>query len=154
MPYAQRTDVSRDKSLIEIKRVLVQYGANKVAFSEEEETVNIGFELEGRRYRFTLNLPDRELFRVRRVGKHGGTRRSDADVDKAWDQGCREKYRALFLAIKAKMVAVESGIETVEQAFMAHLLLPNGQTMADWADDQLEQVFLSGRMPPLLGSGQ
>ncbi len=51
------------------------------------------------------------------------------------------------------MVSVDAGIETLEQAFMAHLLLPNGKTMSEWADDQMEQLY-AGKMPPLLGSGE
>ena len=43
--------------------------------------------------------------------------------------GCRQRWRALNLAIKAKLEAVESGIVTFDQEFLAHIVGPSGQTV-------------------------
>jgi hypothetical protein len=44
---------------------------------------------------------------------------------KAWKQAYHQRWRALALAIKA----VESGIATFEEEFLAHIALPNGSTV-------------------------
>lgn len=151
--FAERTNVSTDNSVVAIKAVLAKFGATRFGLLEDEHSFSIGFEMEGRSFRFTIPILGKDNFRVRRVGKNGRTSRTPAQIDEAWEQSKRERYRALYLAIKAKMVSVDSGIETLEQAFMAHLLLPNGKTMSEWADDQMDQLY-AGKMPPLLGSGE
>ena len=43
----------------------------------------------------------------------------------------------MVAVIKAKLVAVKDSISTLEREFMADLVLPNGQTMHEWARPQL-----------------
>jgi hypothetical protein len=62
----------------------------------------------------------------------------------------RQRWRALALAIKAKLEAVESGIATFEEEFMAYIVLPDGQTVGEFLSPQIEAAYSSGRMPPLL----
>lgn len=57
---------------------------------------------------------------------------------------------ALALVVKAKLEAVESGISTFEQEFMAHIVLPNGQTTGQWMIPQIEAAYKTGTMPALL----
>jgi hypothetical protein len=45
---------------------------------------------------------------------------------------------------------VEAGIVGFEDEFLAHVVLPNGETLYDWARPQLEAVYTSGRMPEVL----
>ena len=151
--YAEGTSVATDRTLVEIKRVLTRYGASKVGLMEDERGLTVGFEMEDRRFRMTVLLPDKSQFSRRHINQHTSVQRTYKEIDNAWDQACRERYRALFLAIKAKMVAVESGIETLENAFLAYLCLPSGETMSEFYEDQIEKAYLTGRMPPLLGSG-
>jgi len=61
-----------------------------------------------------------------------------------------EQERALALVIKAKLEAVESGITVFDDEFMAHIVLPDGSTVGDFMKPQIEQVYLTGQMPPLL----
>jgi hypothetical protein len=73
------------------------------------------------------------------------------------EQAVRQRWRALALVIKAKLEAFESGIETFEQAFLANILLPDGQTVGQWMVPQVEQAYLTGTMPgllPMLGDGR
>jgi hypothetical protein len=35
------------------------------------------------------------------------------------------------LAVKAKLISVADGIETFEEAFMAHVVMPDGRTVAE-----------------------
>lgn len=62
----------------------------------------------------------------------------------------RQRWRALALVIKAKLEAIESGITTVDAEFLAHLVLPDGRTYGEFALPQIDEVYRSGAMPPLL----
>lgn len=65
-------------------------------------------------------------------------RRSDADIAKHWQQACRQRWRALALCIKAKLEAVECGIVSFEQEFLAHFQMPDGRTIGDHIIHQLK----------------
>lgn len=63
----------------------------------------------------------------------------------------------MALCIKAKLEAVETGISSFEEEFLAYIVLPDGSTVGEWAAPQIEQVYTTGRMPPMmlaLGSGE
>jgi hypothetical protein len=70
------------------------------------------------------------------------------------DQATRSAWRALLLVIKAKLEAVETGITTFEDEFLAHLVLPNGQTVGEWAIPMIAEAYENGlRLPPMLPMG-
>jgi|AACY02.16.fsa_nt_gi hypothetical protein len=52
--------------------------------------------------------------------------------------------------IKAKLEAVEAGIVTFEEEFLPQTVLPDGSRVNEWAQPQMEQAYLEGKMPPLL----
>ena len=59
--------------------------------------------------------------------------------------------------IKAKLEAVESGIASFEDEFLAHTLLPSGATVSEWIQPQVAEAYETGRMPrmlPLLTEGK
>jgi hypothetical protein len=76
-------------------------------------------------------------------------------VTKEHEKACRSAWRALMLAIKAKLVSVESGVEQFEEAFLAHIVVPGsrGQRFGAMAMRALEEGYSTGKLPPLLGSG-
>jgi hypothetical protein len=81
-----------------------------------------------------------------------GLRRHESDALAAWEQACRQRWRALALVVKAKLEAVEAGISTFEEEFMAHLILPSGHTVGSYALPRLRAALESGKMPSnLLG---
>lgn len=154
--YAERTTVNSDQSFLEIQRTLKRYGATRVALLDDPNLIKIGFEMDKWRFRFDVPLPQRSDFEERKVKRGYSLRaeyRSPSEIESAYDQAIRQKWRALFLVVKAKLEAVESGIETMEEAFMAQLVLPNGQTAGEWAAPIVEDWRVGGKMPPLLGSG-
>lgn len=147
MRYAQDTSVSVGKSRAEIEDTLTRYGADQFGYMTGANAAQVAFCFRGWTVRFRLPLPDREQFRSTPTGRR---RRSDADVAKAWEQACRQRWRALALAIKAKLEAVECGITTFEEEFLAHLVLPTGETMGQYALPRLEQVRRGeGEVPKL-----
>jgi hypothetical protein len=146
--YATETSVSPEQTLAEIQQMVKRYGASRFAFIDDPQQVGIAFEMQGRRIRFMLPLPTVEEAMVK-VNQTSRTRYSES----AHQQLIRARWRALLLVIRAKLESIESGIETVEQAFMAQLVLPSGQTMSEWAGPQIAAAYDSGTMPPLLPSG-
>jgi hypothetical protein len=68
-----------------------------------------------------MPLPDRtkKAFTHMETGK----RRTETQAQRAWEQAVRQRWRALVLVIKAKLEAVESGITSFEDEFLAHTVL-------------------------------
>jgi hypothetical protein len=143
MAYAERTDVPVEKSQLEIRRLLEKYKATGFVFGEQAGIGVVMFEMQLRRVRFNLPMALYEITKVR-----GKTfLMSKVQVE----QENRRLWRCLLLAIKAKMESVESGITTFEEEFLAHIVLPGGQTMGQVAAPQIAQSYKDGKMPPLLG---
>jgi len=147
--YAATTEVSTDRSKAEVERTLVRYGADQFAYATSPGQAMIGFRLSGRLYRFILPLPDRQSEEFR-LTPNRRTARSDAAGQAAWEQGCRQRWRALALYIKAVLEARESGIISAEDGFLAQAILPDGSTVGASLEPQLQQAYANGKMPQLL----
>ena len=147
--YAADTSVSVEKSKAEIERTLQRYGASRFASGWGDGWAFIGFEAEGRQVKFTLELPDQndEEFRLTPTGKR---ERSDAQAFAAWEQACRQRWRALALVIKAKLEAVESGITIFDDEFLAHIVMPGGQTVGQMIHPQIAEAYQTGKLKALL----
>jgi len=148
--YAQNTGVSIERSKAEIERMLSRYGATQFfsGWQDDPPMAAIGFRLDGRQIKITVPVPARDdtEFTLTDTGRE---RKPDAAY-KAWEQAQRQRWRALALIIKAKIEAIETGISTVEREFLADVMLADGSTFGQWAAPQLEQIYDSGKMPPLL----
>ena len=147
--YATGTTVSAEKSKVEIEQTLNRYGATRFMSGYDGNKAIIVFEAHNRQVKFELILPAVSQFSGSRRGR--GSRSSpqvkhDAEVRRLW--------RALALAIKAKLEVVASGIATFESEFLANIVLPSGKTMGEWSEVALEQVYSGQPLPPLLGSGE
>lgn len=149
MKYAKETTVSVEKTKAEIESILRRYGASEFMSGWWPDRAAIGFKLRNRTLRFMLPLPDRngEEFRLTATKKY---ERSPGDIERAWEQACRQRWRALALAIKAKMEAVECGIAEFDQEFMAYVVLPSGMTVGETLAPQIEHAYSTGKLPPLL----
>lgn len=142
MSYAQNTKVPIARSQAEIQSTLKKYGATGFAFAEKGAAAMIMFELQGRRIMFRLPMPTPPSANA-----------NGASI-KTYEQLCRSRWRALVLGIKAKLECVESKITTLEDEFLAHIVLPSGETVGDVIADQITASYQSGTMPPLLGYGK
>jgi hypothetical protein len=148
MRFAENTSVSVEKSRAEIERLIVRYGATSTAFMNAAGRALIMFEAKNRKVLFELPLPDQEEKRFLFDGR--GSRRSADKKIEAWEQACRQRWRALALVIKAKLEAVDSGITTFEDEFLAHITMPDGQTVGAHVKPTIEQWYSGGAMQPLL----
>lgn len=147
MQYAKDTAVSVEKSKGEIERLLTRYGATEFASGWKAGRAIMQFRMQDRVIRFVLPLPQQQEFRTTPSGRRA---RSDVATLLAWEQGCRQRWRALALSIKAKLESTESGIEEFETAFMGQIVMPNGRTMAEIALPQIKHAYESGKMPVAL----
>jgi len=130
MPYADRTRVSVEKTKADIEKTLARYGADRFAYFTEATRAMIVFEAHGRRLRFDLPLTE---------GRNEAAERKR-----------RQQWRALLLCIKAKLESVASRIETFEEAFLAHVVMPDGKTVYEHTAPRIEQIAKGGELRPLL----
>ena len=144
--YAEKTEVGSDRSRSEIERTLARYGASQFMYGWDQTSAVVAFQMHGRRIQFRLPLPDRGCREFTHT-ETGRERKSAAQVEKAYEQAVRQRWRALALVIKAKLEAVEAGITEFEEEFLAHIVLPNGRTVGQF---MLPQAYETGEMPALL----
>jgi hypothetical protein len=125
MKYAKRTQVPVSRSRAEIESIVLRYGADQFgsAFDQKGGRAMIQFRITQWLVRFVLPLPHED----------------------AQDQ--RQRWRALTLVIKAKLEAVESGIATIEEEFLPHIVVPGGATFGEWAVPQLREMKKTGELP-------
>lgn len=151
--YAKDTIVSVAKSRAEIEEIVTRYGASAFMSGIRADQALIAFEMKGRNIRFHLPLPGVDQFTHRSVKRGNRTvqeRRSENQQREAWEQACRQRWRALALVIKAKLEAVESNISTVEEEFLAHIVLPGGKTVYETTRQQIQIAYESGQVQKLL----
>lgn len=149
MRYAEKTSVGADKSRAEIERTLQRYGATGFLYGWNQDRTVIGFHMCGRQIKFVLQMPDRmdESFWIT-PGQH--RRRKESQARAAWEQATRQRWRALALAVKAKLEAVEAGIATFDAEFLPYIVLPGGETVADFMLPQIESAYATGKIPKML----
>lgn len=147
--YAADTSVSTERSRSEIERTLRRWGADQFMYGWTDRAAIVGFVMQSRQVKFVVPMPDRNAREFTHTPTRGN-RRSPAQQDEAYEQACRQRWRALNLVIKAKLEAVESGISTFDVEFLGHLVLPNGQTVADTVVPRVVEAYETNTMPTLL----
>lgn len=146
--YAENTQVPSDRSRNEIERTLARYGAEQFMYGWQADEAVIAFRASGRHVQFRLPMPDRSAPEF--VETPTGRDRSTAQAEAEFEKAVRQRWRALALVIKAKLEAVEAGITEFESEFLAHIMLPDGTTVGQWARPQLAAAYESGTMPALM----
>jgi hypothetical protein len=138
--FAEGTVVSVEKTRAEIEKTLIKYGASQFFSGWQDKNAYIGFRKSERFVKFVLPLPDpkdKEFTKDPRSWRE----RSAETARKAYEAECRRRWRALFLAIKAKLEVVESGIATFEEEFLAHIVMPDNRTIGDIIVHQLDAIY-------------
>lgn len=146
--YAVATSVDASRTVTEIERTVERYGASSFAYGRTPEKGVVTFDMHGRRLRFVVPLPDK---RERAFGMTAtGRMRTQKSAVDAWEQAARSRWRALLLVIKAQLEAVECGILTLDEAFMANIVLPGGQTVGELVTPDLDEAMRGGVLPSIL----
>lgn len=150
--YATETDVPTDRSRGEIERTLTRYGADAFTYAWDRTRAAIGFQMHGRRIRLLLPLPERSSVEFTRTAT--GRPRSATAAEAQYEQAVRQRWRVLALVVKAKLEAVEAGVVTFEDEWLAHTVLPSGLTVAEEVGVQVANAYATGAVSPLqIGSG-
>lgn len=149
--YAERTEVPSDRSRAEIEKTLQRYGATAFGYGWGARGAEVIFEVADRRIRLVIPLPRRDDERL--TVTPSGRQRSASAASDEYERAVRQSWRALSLVIKAKLEAVAAGITTVEAEFLAHIVLPSGGTVGDWAQPQIARAYEQNTMPELMPGG-
>ena len=149
MAYAEKTSVSVSKTKADIEDMIQRAGAGQFVSGFKENMAVIGFSMADRQIRFTLPLPDKSENQFWYTPERRN-KRTEQQAYTAWEQACRSKWRSLYLIIKAKLEAVESGISTIEREFFYDIVLPDGRTAGEYMAPQIQAAYETGNMPPML----
>jgi hypothetical protein len=141
--YAKDTDVPPERSRGEIERTLERYGASAFGYGWTERDAAIQFRIGGRYVKIVVPLPDPD----ETAFNAAGARMAASQARGAQEKAIRQRWRALLLFVKASLEAVECGIASFEDVFMAHIVLPDGSTLRETLGPQIEQAYETGRMP-------
>jgi hypothetical protein len=126
--YAAETDVPVEKSKRVIELLLQQRGAEAYHTGWDSARDIIEFGWQGKQIRFVLPRPKRGDFEL----SPGGVQRSRTQIDNAIEKADRQRWRALYLVVRAKLEAVEAGIAVFEQEFLAFIVVPGkNQTIGE-----------------------
>ncbi len=153
--FAEQTNVPVERSQAELVGLIKRHGASAYQWAEQDRRVGLQFAMHDRRIRFVVTLPEPtdKSFRITPTGK---ARANDAAA-RAHHQECRRRFRALVLVVKAKFEAIESGIETFEEAFLAHIVLPTNETVGERTIPAIADAYegreLPALMPPVKADG-
>jgi len=152
--YAKTTEVAVDKTRSEIEAVLRKYGADAFGYTVDGRSAKIAFRMANRHFRFALQLPDpqRTDFLTYKQGSSTFLRAKGV-AEKMWEQECRSLWRALLLVIRAKLEAVAVGITTLEDEFMAAMVLSDGSTVGESLRPQIDEHYRLGGPPRLMLEG-
>lgn len=150
--YASETTVPVAKSRAEIEATLIRYGANEFQTGWKTGAAMIAFRLKDLFIRFILPLPSRTDKNITHKKDRYGyvVKRTEQQTEQAYQQEERQRWRALLLTVKAKLEAVECGISTIEQEFLAFIVMPNQMTLGEFIIDRALPSIRAGTMPLML----
>lgn len=137
--FAKSTTVSVSRTKVEIEELLAKHGAFQygIANNEKQGFAICFFSLDNRQVQIKLPLPESKKY----------------NSDQAWAQATRSRWRCLLLILKAKLELIELQLSTVQREFLADVRLPDGRSVSEWLEKDLDAAYLSGNMPPMLGMG-
>lgn len=151
--YAAGTTVEQNRTVQDLEKLLESYGATGFAYGKKGSKQLVAFEMQGRSVRFALHLPPvndpsviplaQEMARAAKVAVPRAPGAAYAFI-------ARQRWRALYLIIKAKLVAIDEGIRTFDNEFSWNVVLPGGETVGELLEPHIDRVYATGHIPPLL----
>jgi hypothetical protein len=142
MAYAGTT-VPVERSQAQLRKLLQHHGASSFEFGEGalngQLTAAVGFAIHGLhvRMRVPLKAPGEQAVRAAAARSKRGADEARATLV---EQESKRIWRVLAWNVKARLESVEEGVETLEEAFLAHVLdETSGETI-------FEQLTRTGRV--------
>lgn len=134
LPYSSAT--SGDKAMAEIQKILHKFGCNKFGTMTDWEagTLIVQFEWKGQRVTFPANFKGYAAAYLKEKPYTSRMHCTKAEHEaKALEIGSIAVFSILRDWIKAQVTAVETGLISFDEVFMAHVMLPNGQRLIEHA---------------------
>lgn len=155
--YASRTKVSAAKSREEIQAILKKYGASDFGYKEAADHAMVIFKMANRDYRFLIRYKPLSAFKpsISKISSPAKRDRTQADLKAEHEQHIRQRWRAMLVVIKAKLIAYDEGIETLEEVFFRWTVVPGSeQTIEEMIEPQIQAAYTTGKLPPMLQPGK
>ncbi|XXX73908.1 hypothetical protein WMF30_40305 [Sorangium sp. So ce134] len=129
----------------QIEALLARYGCSRFGFVNDAATnkSTVQFRCRSRTIRFVLELP--EVDQLAEMPERTGKPSAEL-LKKRHDKALRGRWRALYAAIKAKLVLVDYRIETFEEAFV-------GESVDESSGLTVNELIRQRRVLPELSSG-
>lgn len=149
------TSVPVSKSQAELRSLLQKFGAQQFTFGEGRDWAGVEFVHADHlvRVRCPLRVPTDAQVQSHRRGAHGSLAGSTTAL---LDKEAMRVWRVLVWVIKARLVSVDEGLETFEQAFLSNLVDPSsGRTLWEAVRSPIESgaFQLGGQGLAALGRG-
>jgi hypothetical protein len=154
----ETTTVPVERSQGEIRKLLTEHGAARFAFGEETDSAGVRWaavSFAHGRHAVRIRVPHKPVddHQARRKCTRARSKTLDDIRGEFAEQEAKRIWRVMAWNLKARLVAVDEGVETFEEAFLAHLLDERtGRTVYEMlAEDG--RVELAGPLVPLLEAG-
>jgi len=151
--YAEGTTVSVERSIDELRRLLTNNGATHYAYGKDPDGEIVQFAIAEHFYRFTVKPPAAVELRATYVGDDWRAEIRACQIN--WgirvEAELRRRWRARVLWLKSVLEFMEQ--VPLEESLLSNLVLPDGRTFGGWAAPQVESMYATGGMPPLLSAG-
>lgn len=144
--YAEGTEVSVARSIDEIRRTVLQFGAEQFATFESGNAMAIAFTCHNLSIRMAVELPDRTADQFCYTPSRNWSR-SEGDAFRLWEKECRRRLRSLAAVIKAKLIAVADGVSEFETEFMAYVVVATNKTIGEHLRPQLQAAMAGKSLP-------
>lgn len=116
------TSVPVEKSQAEIRASLRAYGADHFAFSESPGYAEVGFTHAGLAVRMRVAITPMPADEAAALARK---RRVSAASLMTLELAERRVWRILYWLLKTRMEAIDAGVETFAEAFLAHIVHPD-----------------------------
>lgn len=146
MRYARNTQVSSDRSVSEIRKTVTRYGAENFIYAETPLKGVVGFSMGGRSIRIAIKLPPIKDYLTTPQGRE----RHPQVAAELREKGTRQMWRCLALVVKAKLEAVDSGISTVDDEFLAFIMVDGRTTVGEALKTRMSEKFFGKDAPALM----
>lgn len=144
-PYAQGTKVGVMQTHMQIQTMLKKAGAFDFMTFSRAGKEGLAFLRDGIAYRLVATLPETEEEAKKwSAGGRLSGHESYVELERA------RRMRSLLLVVKARLTAMDDGIQTFEEAFFGDALTDNDQTVAERMVPRIKQAALSGHYPSAL----
>lgn len=146
--YAEGTTVGAGATKGQIEDLLMSHGCSRYGSMADGSTAWIMFEHDAIGYKLSISLPDP----ADREFTHYTTRgtlyeRAETVARDLYVKELNRRWRAMYAVMKAKIIAVEEGITTFEEEFLAHAVLHGGESFGEHYIPQMKAAALAGKMP-------